>query len=56
MSDTKTTIHSISAGSIFKVILIIILFYTLFLLKDIVLTILTAIIIASAIEPGAAWF
>lgn len=55
MSDTKT-IHSISAGSIFKVILIIILFYTLFVLKDILLTILTAIIIASAIEPGATWF
>lgn len=55
MSDTKT-IHSISAGSIFKVILIVILFYGLFVLKDIVLTIITAIIIASAIEPGAQWF
>lgn len=55
MSDTKT-IHSISAGSIFKAVLIVTLFYLLFILKDIVLTILTAIIIASAIEPGAAWF
>ena len=55
MTNTNTT-HSISAGSIVKAILIVVLFYGLYLLKDIVLSVLTAIIIASAIEPGAQWF
>lgn len=54
MTNTNTT-HSISAGSIIKAILIVVLFYGLYLLKDIVLSVLTAIIIASAIEPGTLW-
>ena len=55
MSDTKITTHAISSGSILRIILILVLFYGLFIIKNIILTLLTAIIIASAIEPGAAW-
>jgi predicted PurR-regulated permease PerM len=52
MNDRAITI---SAGTIFKGILIIILFYALWYLRDIVLVILAAIIIASAIEPATQW-
>ena len=44
---------SISSGTIVKVILICLLFVVLYLIRDIVLIVLTAIVIASAIEPGA---
>jgi len=54
-TNTNTT-HSISTGSIIKVILIVVIFYGIYLLKDIALSVLTAVIIASAIEPGALWF
>lgn len=47
---------SISTGTIFRVFLIAIFFLLLFVLKDIILVILTAIVIASAVEPGAKWF
>ncbi len=44
---------SISSGTIVKIILICLLFVVLYLIRDIVLIVLTAIVIASAIEPGA---
>lgn len=46
---------SISAGTIFKGILILILFYALWFLRDIVLVVLAAVVIASAIEPATQW-
>lgn len=47
---------TITAGTIFKTILIFILFYFIFILRDLVLILLTSIVIASAIEPGTRWF
>jgi len=52
MNDRTITI---SASTIFKGILILILFYVLWYLRDIVLVILAAIIIASALEPATQW-
>ncbi len=51
----KQTI-SISTGSIVKTILILILFAIVFFLKDLVLVVFTAVILASAIEPATTWF
>lgn len=47
---------SITAGTIFTVLLIIGGAYIFWLLRDLVLLVLTAIVIASAIEPGVAFF
>jgi predicted PurR-regulated permease PerM len=47
---------SISTGTIIRFFLIFIFFYFLYYIKDVVLVILTAIVVASAIEPGTRWF
>jgi len=44
---------NITSGTIFKIILIGLLLYVLFTLKDLLLIVLTSVIIASAIEPIA---
>lgn len=46
---------SISTGSVIKILLILVLFAVILVLKDLVLVLITAIIIASAIEPAASW-
>lgn len=53
MQETRISIDSYS---VLKGALVLILLYVLFLLRDLVLVVLTAIVIASAIEPGAKWF
>ena len=45
----------ISASSVFKVILIILLFIFIYLLKDVVIIFLFALILASAVSPFANW-
>lgn len=47
---------SISAGTVFTAILILTGAYIVWILRDLILLVLTAIIIASAIEPGVAFF
>ncbi|MCI0619639.1 AI-2E family transporter [Candidatus Wolfebacteria bacterium] len=47
---------SIDPFSVLKGALVLVLLYVLFLLRDLVLVVLTAIVIASAIEPGTRWF
>jgi predicted PurR-regulated permease PerM len=49
-------IIQISAGTIIKAILIGVIFLAFYYLRDIVLVVLLAIIIASAVEPGTQWF
>jgi predicted PurR-regulated permease PerM len=49
-------IIQISAGTIIKTILIAVLFVAFFYIRDIVLVVFLAIIIASAVEPGTQWF
>lgn len=47
---------SIDTFSIVKVILVVLLFVALYILRDLVLVLLTAVVIASAIEPMIQWF
>lgn len=56
MERLKNMNITISSGTIIKSILLILLFAVLFYLKDLVLIVITAIVIASAIEPITKWF
>jgi predicted PurR-regulated permease PerM len=47
---------NITAGSIIKVILFVLLLFLLWYLRDIVLVVVTAIVLASAMEPGIQFF
>ncbi len=51
----KSTIN-ISTGTFVRGILIILLFWFLFFIKDLVLVVLVSIVIASGIEPVIVWF
>jgi predicted PurR-regulated permease PerM len=51
MHERDVNIH-ITAGSIVKILLFVLLAFLLWYLRDIVLIVLTAVVIASAIEPG----
>ncbi|MEX0916942.1 MAG: AI-2E family transporter [Candidatus Paceibacterota bacterium] len=55
MSGDKLHI-SISTGTLVRAILLVLLVGLLFVLKDVVLVVLTAIVLASAIEPAVRWF
>jgi len=55
-TNKSEVLYGISTGSIVRVILVLISCYFLYYIRDIVLVILTAIVIASAVEPGTAWF
>lgn len=54
--NSNKLVISFDTKSLFKVIFVILLFVTLFILRDIVLVVLTAVLIASAIEPITKWF
>jgi predicted PurR-regulated permease PerM len=54
--EEKKIVHTISAGSILKTILILIAVALLFYLRSLLFIILTSIIIASAVEPSVRWF
>ncbi len=56
MDKDKVLSLEITTGTIIKSILFVLLIALLFYLKDLLLIILTAIVIASAIEPAANWF
>jgi len=47
---------SINTWSIVKVLLVFVLFAVLFILRDLLLVVLAAVVIASAIEPAIRWF
>jgi len=47
---------NISSGTVIKTILLVLLVALLFFLRDLVLVVLTAVVIASAIEPATKWF
>lgn len=56
MGTINDKIIQIGLGTIFKALLAISLFALAFYLKDILLVVVLAIIIASAVEPGTQWF
>jgi predicted PurR-regulated permease PerM len=49
-------IIQISSGTIIKAIVIALLFVALYYLRDILLVVVLAIVIASSVEPGTQWF
>lgn len=49
--EKKDTVISVTAGTIVKTIAIIVGFWVLYILRDLVLVVVTAIIIASSVEP-----
>ena len=51
----KTTFHDVETFTVFKVILILLFFVFLYLLRDIIMILLFAVIIASAVTPFANW-
>lgn len=53
---TKTEGIYITTGTIVRTILFLLFFYALYLLLDLVLVVLTAVVIASSIEPATKWF
>lgn len=53
--NKDVTIH-ISSESVVKAILIVVLFVVAFILRDLLLVVLTSIIIAASIEPITRWF
>lgn len=56
MEERNSHYINISGGSVFKAIVVLCLFYFAFLLKDLILVILMATVIASAVEPITKWF
>lgn len=56
MEHFKNVNITISSGTIIKSILFVLLIGALFFLKDLLLIVMTAIVIASAIEPITKWF
>jgi len=54
--DSRNILVNITPGSIFKGILIVIGLWFLYFIKDIVLVVLVAVVIASSIEPLINWF
>jgi predicted PurR-regulated permease PerM len=56
MSKSEKTINvSITPGAIVKILFILLLAYFAFVLRDLVLVILTSVVIASAVEPITKW-
>src|SRR6185437_11443959 len=55
MQERDVSVH-ITTGTVIKTILLVLLVYVLWFLRDIVLVVLTAIVIASAIEPAIRFF
>lgn len=55
-NDSKDAVIHFSSGTIVKTIIILICFALLFVLREVVLIVLTAIVIASAVEPATVWF
>ncbi|MEK7567850.1 MAG: AI-2E family transporter [Patescibacteria group bacterium] len=54
--EIKGSTFQLASGSIVRVILFLVLFWLIFYLRDLVLIILTAVVIASSIEPFIQWF
>jgi predicted PurR-regulated permease PerM len=56
MNDNPRDINvSISVGTVLKTVLLLLAIFLLFLIKDVVLVVLTAIVVASSIEPATKW-
>jgi predicted PurR-regulated permease PerM len=54
--NNKKVVVEITLATVAKTVLLLILLYTLYTLRDLVLVVLTAVMIATAIEPFTKWF
>lgn len=54
--DQKNVTIKIHTGSVVRAALALALLYALYLLRDLVLVVLTAVVIASAVKPATRWF
>lgn len=55
-SSKEHPVLHISTGTIVRTVLVLIGFYALYLLSDLLLVLLTSIVVASSVEPAARWF
>jgi predicted PurR-regulated permease PerM len=55
MEGNNITIN-INTGTIVKAILLVLLFFSIYLFRDLVVVVLTSVVVASAIEPAVRWF
>lgn len=55
-NDSRQLVVNITTGTIIRALLLALLVAGLFFLKELVLVVLTAVVIASAIEPATKWF
>ncbi len=55
-NDSGNTTIEITTGTIIKVIVLLLSFWLVYYLRDLVLVILTSVVIASAMEPITVWF
>lgn len=56
MKDSSRQPVSISAGTVFKIAGVVLLCYMAFVLRHVVLSVLAAVVIATALEPITRWF
>ncbi|MFA5001334.1 MAG: AI-2E family transporter [Candidatus Paceibacterota bacterium] len=56
MEELKNIRVNISAGTIIKVVIVLAVALALYWLREMVLVLLTAVVIASAVDPAANWF
>ena len=54
--EGKNLTININSGTIVKTILLILLFFSVYLFRDLVVVVLTSVVVASAIEPAVRWF
>ena len=54
--ENQPILISITPGAVLRFVSIVVLFYFLFVVRDLVLVLLTSVVLASAVEPFAAWF
>ncbi|MBI2120270.1 MAG: AI-2E family transporter [Parcubacteria group bacterium] len=55
-SAKENSYMHISTGTIVRTVLVLVGFYVLYLLNDLLLVLLTSIVVASSVEPAARWF
>lgn len=53
--SSQVIFHDISAFTVAKIVMILLLFFSLYLLRDIIIVLLFAIVIASGVTPLASW-
>lgn len=56
MKEEKSYTISLTSGSVIRGFLVVLLFLGLYYIKDIVLVVLAAVVVASSIEPATKWF